>query len=144
MWPCISQAFTSISAPIPFNPQICNDFHCGWAPPLLTSCFLPTTAILFIWDQIHSFDKVTVCQLCITCAKLWGSSRRYTRDESATDLALKGIYIRIRELRLIWRTTIAGKRWYVPYKNTDQGWVLCRQKSLPGMTGQLLNYCPQL
>lgn len=48
------------------------------------------------------------------------SLEKVYRDQSATDLALKGIYIGMRELGHIQRTPIQGRRWYVSYKEAGK------------------------
>ena len=48
----------------------------------LPLCYFLTTALLPIED--HSFDKITVCHLCITIVLGFGNIRKVYGDESAT------------------------------------------------------------
>lgn len=133
MWPYFSQAFSSVSAQIPFNRQVCSDFQYDWTS-VLTSCFLLTTAILLILNQIHSFNKITVYQLCITIVLRFEGIWKVYRDQSATDRSLKEIYNGTRGLGPIQRIPIQGTRRYVPYKKAGKVLrVLCRERSLPGV-----------
>lgn len=101
---------------------------------MLTSCFLLTTAILLILNQIHSFNKITVYQLCITIVLRFEGIWKVYRDQSATDRSLKEIYNGTRGLGPIQRIPIQGTRRYVPYKKAGKVLrVLCRERSLPGV-----------
>ena len=100
-------------AQIPFRSQVCGDFHSAGTSSVLTFCLPLTTAILLMWDPIHSFIQRNyfMSSMYNYYARLWwGVIGRVYRGQSATDLSLKGIYIGMRELRCIKRTSLPERR----------------------------------